>query len=140
MSGKNQVPVQLNWQSTDPRLTLLPLNNNTAGKGSIPSGVIAGVMSGTNTIYSNIIDVSRMDNDGVEIAWTGTPTGTFSYYASVSGQFFFTITLTAANPAGSAGAFGLNLNQYPYKYFLIQYTNSSGSGLLYSTVQEKDLN
>jgi hypothetical protein len=140
MSGKNQVPLQLNWQSVNPVTGFLPLNNNTAGKGSVPSGVLVGVMSGTSTIYSQIFDVSRMDNDGLEISWSGNPVGTISYLASISGSFFFPISLTTAQPAGSASGFGVNLNQYPYKYLLIQYTNSSGAGSLSAWIQEKDLN
>lgn len=140
MSGKNQVPIQLSWQSTNPVNGFLPLNNNTSGIGSVPSQIKSGTMTGTNTIYSQILDVSRMDNNGLEISWTGTPTGVISYQASISGSFFFSITLTTSQPAGSASGFGVNLNQYPYKYLLIQYTNVSGSGVLSSWIQEKDLN
>ena len=140
MSGKNQFPAQLNWQSTSPITGFLPLNNNTQGKGSVPSGVLTGTMSGTSTIYSNIIDVSRMDNSGLEISWTGTPTGAITYNASISGSFFFPITLTTTQPSGSSGGFGVNLNQYPYKYLLVEYTNSTGSGVLTAWAQFKDLN
>lgn len=142
MSGKNQFPSPLYWQSTNPSASLLPLNNNTQAQGSVPSTVTAGVMSGTNTIYTNILDVSRMDNDGLEISWTGTPTGTITYWAGVSGiaANFFQITLATNQPAGSAGAFGVNLNQYPYKYLQLQYTNSSGSGTISVYGQFRDLN
>ena len=108
--------------------------------GSTPSGVATGTMSGTNTIYSNIIDLAKMDNSGLEISWTGTPTGTISYICSVSGLFFFPITLTTGQPSGSAGGFGVNLNQLPYKYLMLQYTNASGSGTLSAYGQQKDLN
>ena len=128
MSGKNQVPVTFNWQSTDPQIGFLP-NPNQAG--SPASGTTQGVMSGTNTIYSQIIDLSKMDNAGMEVSWTGTPTGTISYWCSVSGAFFFQITLTTAQPAGSASGFGVNLNQY---------ANASGTGVLSAYVQLKDLN
>jgi hypothetical protein len=143
MSGKNQFPAPFVWFAANPSASLLPLNNNTQAQGSpTAGGVINGPMSGTNTIYSNILDVSRLDNDGLEIAWTGTPTGTISYWASVSGisANFFQITLTTNQPAGSPGAFGVNLNQYPYKYLQIQYVNSSGSGNISVYGQYKDLN
>jgi len=97
-------------------------------------------MSGTNTIYSNIMDVSKMDNLGLEISWTGTPTGTISYICSDSGGFFFPISLVTAQPVGSAGGFGVNLNQLPYKYIMLSYTNISGSGVLSIFAQNKDLN
>lgn len=142
MSGKNQFIVPLYWQSTNPAINFLPLNNNTQGQGSVPSGVIAGTMSGTNTIYTNILDVSRLDNDGLEISWTGNPSGTITYWASNSGiaANFFQISLTTSQPSGSASSFGVNLNQYPYKYLQLRYTNSSGSGTISVYGQYKDLN
>ena len=143
MSGKNQFISSLYWFSTNPASTFLPLNNNTQGQGSVTAGgAVNGTMSSTNTIYTNILDVSRMDNGGLEVAWTGTPTGTITYWASNSGisTNFFQITLTTNQPAGSAGAFGINLNQYPYKYLQLQYTNSSGSGTIAVYGQYKDLN
>jgi hypothetical protein len=118
----------------------LPLNLTSQGQGSSPSGNPNGVMSGTSTIYSQIIDVSRMDNIGLEIFWTGTPNGTITYNASDSGINFFPVTLTTGQPAGSAGGFGVNLNQWPYKYLMLQYVNSSGSGVLNAFCQVKDLN
>lgn len=140
MSGKNQYPTVLNWQSTNPVTGFLPLNNNTQGSGSVPSGVTAGAMTGTSTIYSQILDLSRMDNAGLEVSWTGTPVGSVAYSGSNSGSFFFPVTLVTAQPAGSAGGFGVNLNQWPYKYILLQYTNVSGTGVLSVVGQFKDLN
>ena len=46
------------------------------------SGVIAGTMSGTNTIYTNILGIRQTDNQGIELTWTGTPTGTISVMVS----------------------------------------------------------
>lgn len=152
MSGKNQFPVSLGplgynlpgfgWQSTNPAIGFLPLNNNTVGVGSASSGVLDGVMSGTNTIYTQILDVSRMDNIGLEVNWTGAPTGTFSVMASDSGTNFHALTFDPmlAQPAGAAGGYVVDLNQYPWKYLMLQYTNTSGSGILTVFGQLKDLN
>lgn len=157
MSTKNQAPITLgpnafavsgvpantpgmSWQSVSPIIGFLPLNITSQSQGSAPSGLLNGAMSGTNVIYSQIIDVSRMDNLGLEISWTGAPVGTISYLASNSGIFFFPVTLTTAQPAGSASGFGVNLNQWPYKYFLLQYTNTSGTGVINAYMQVKDLN
>lgn len=139
MSGKNQYPFTLNWQSTNPQTSFLPQPQLYAG-GSQPSGVTSGTMSSTNTIYTNILCLERIDNVGLEVSWTGTPTGTLTYICSNSGKNFFPITLTTTQPSGSAGGFGVNLNQLPYKYFMVQYTNASGSGVLSITGQSKDLN
>lgn len=143
MSGKNQFPKELNWQSTSPITGFLPLNNNTQGSGSVPSGVVTGTMSGTNTIYSQIVDVSRIDNSGLEINWTGNPVGTISFQGSVSGVNFYAVTdfnETLLQPAGSASGYLLNLNQWPWKYIMVQYTNTSGAGILTIFAQQKDLN
>lgn len=154
MSGKNQYPVILgtksttpqapgmSWQSTNPATGFLPLNNNTNSQGSVPSGVLIGAMSGTNTIYTQILDVSRMDNCGLEVTWTGTPTGTFTVQVSNSGINFYSLTFTPAltQPAGSSGGYAIDLNQLPFKYMMLQYSNTSGSGSLTVYAQMKDLN
>lgn len=144
MSGKNQAPNTFNWQTTDPQLTLLPLNNNTYGIGSLPSGTLSGAMASTNVIYSNIIDVSRMDSVGIEVNWTGTPTGVLQVMCSNSGKSgnFFALTFNPAfnQPAGGAGNEGLVLQQVPFKYLYLVYTNASGSGTLTAYGQVKDFN
>lgn len=145
MSGKNQVPFVFNWQSTDPRTGFLPLNLNTQGRGSIPSGVAAGTMASTNTIYSQIVDISRMDDVAIELNWTGTPTGVLSFLVSNSGINWPSIPSTAftpafTQPAGSAAFEGVNLSLIGFKYILLQYTNASGSGVLTAYGQVKDLN
>lgn len=142
MSGKNQAPVVINWQSTSPITGFLPLNANTINKGSVPSGTLAGTMSSTNTIYTNIIDVSRMDSIGLEVTWTGTPTGTITVQASNSGVNFYALTFSPAlaQPAGSAGGYVVDLQLYPFKYMMIQYVNASGSGSITAYCQVKDLN
>jgi hypothetical protein len=142
MSGKNQFPVTFQWQSTNPATGFLPLNLKTQAQGSVPSGVIAGTMSGTNTIYSQILDISRMDNQGLEVTWTGTPAGTFSVMVSNSGINFYALTFNPVltQPAGSAGGYAIDLNQLPFKYVMLQYTNISGTGTLTVYGQQKDLN
>lgn len=131
-----------NWQSNNPQTDFLPVNNNTVNKGSVPSGVVNGTMSGTNTIYSQILDISKMDNQGLEVAWSGTPTGTFSVLVSNSAVNWPSLTFTPplAQPVGSAGEYAVDLNQLPFKYMMLQYTNISGSGVLTVYGQQKDLN
>jgi hypothetical protein len=159
MSGKNQYPVVLgplaptvstlpvnspgfSWQTTSPATGFLPLNINSASQGSAPSGLLNGVMSSTNTIYSQILDISRMDNMGLEVTWTGTPTGTFSVMVSNSGINFYALTFNPVltQPAGSAGGYAIDLNQLPFKYLMLQYVNASGSGTIAVYGQVKDLN
>jgi hypothetical protein len=99
-------------------------------------------MSSTNTIYSQIIKVDRMDNHGLEVTWTGTPVGTLQVMASTSGIAFYALTFDPAltQPAGGPGGYLINLNQFPFRYFLFEYTNSAGSGTLTVYAQLKDVN
>lgn len=142
MSGKNQYPLIFNWQSTDPSIGFLPLNGNTSDKGSVPSGVATGAMASTNVIYSQIVDVSKMDNIGLHVSWTGTAVGVFKVTASNPGTQFSALTFSPLlqQPNGSDGFYTISLNQFPYKYILLQYTNTSGTGVLSVVGQQKDLN
>lgn len=139
MSGKNQYPFQANWQSTSPVTGFKPTPAIWGG-GSQPSGTLSGSMTGTAALYSNIFEVSRMDNIGLEFNWTGTPNGTFQVFGSISGSNFYDIGASLPAATGSASGFLLNLNQYPYKYFYIKYTNASSTGALTVFGQAKDLN
>lgn len=139
MSGKNQFPVPFNWQAANPATGFLPTPYQT---GSAPSGVLVGAMASTNTIYSQIIDLSKMDNAGLEVNWTGTPTGTFTVNVSNSGLNFYALTFNPVltQPAGAAGGYAISLNQYPFKYLMLKYVNASGSGSLTVYGQMRDLN
>ncbi len=140
MSGKNQFPTIYNWSATNPITGFLPLKANQTG--STPSGTLVGAMASTNVIYSQIIDISRMDNEGLEVTWTGTPTGTFEVMVSNSGINFYALTFdpVLTQPAGSAGGYAVDLNQVPFKYIMLRYTNASGTGSLTVYGQQKDLN
>lgn len=141
MSGKNQFGNTFNWQSTNPQTGFLPTNPKNAG-GSTPSGTVGGTMASTNVIYTNILEKSRMDNVGLEVAWTGTPTGTLVVLASNSGLNWPSLTFDPVldQPAGSASSILVNLNQIPFKFFMLKYTNASGSGTIKVYGQNCDLN
>ena len=133
MGTKRRNTEQLNWQSTTPA----PWKPNQA-----LSGTLTGTMSSTNVIYSNIIDLSNMDNIGLEITWTGTPTGTLAIMASDSGVNFFAVTPSPAlsQPAGSASGELTGFNQFQHRYIYVMYTNTSGSGVLTVMMTQRDLN
>ncbi len=139
MSGKNQYPNIYNWQASSPVTGFLPTHSPG---GSIPSGVSAGVMASTNVIYSNIIDLAKMDNIGLEITWTGTAVGVLEIMGSNSGITFYALTFNPAlaQPAGSASGYLIDLSGYPFKYIMLKYTNTSGAGTLKAYGQNKDLN
>jgi hypothetical protein len=99
-------------------------------------------MTGVNTIYSNIIDLAKMDAIGLEVTWTGTPTGIFQILASNSGIYFYPLTFdpALAQPAGAPGGYVVDLIQYPFKYILLEYSNLTGTGTLFVVQQNKDFN
>lgn len=132
--GKAQFPSTFNWQTTSPITGFLPApgpNQSVAGNSPM-SGVISGTMSGTNTIYTNILGIRQMDNQGIELTWTGTPTGTISIMVSNSGINFYALTYNPvlAQPSGSAGGYVIANIGIPFQYVFIQYVNTSGSGTI----------
>lgn len=133
MGVKKRNTFLFNWGSANPA----PYNVNAA-----KSGVLAGVMASTNVIYTNIVDIANLDNQGLEITWTGTPTGTIEVFCSESGINFYALTFSPvlAQPAGSASGYLVNLNQVPWRYVYVKYTNASGSGSLTVYLGSKDLN
>lgn len=75
-------------------------------------------------------DVSHLDNMGIGMVWTGTPTGTFSIEAKVGESPWQDIGLTGITTTGVAGEHVINLNQLPFNKIRISYTATSGSGTL----------
>ena len=104
--------------------------------------VTNGAMTGTTTLTSTQQNVLNFDNIGLQISWTGTPTGVISIQGSVDGVNFASLTFSPAitQPAGSANSILVNLNQFPWPYLQVQYVNSSGSGTLNVLLCSKDLN
>ena len=140
MGHKRQSPNQFLWQSVNPVPTLLPLRANQS---IYPvTGTLTGAMASTNTIYSQILDISTIDNFGLEVTWTGTPTGTFQVMVSNSGINFYALTFNPAlgQPGGSGGGYAVDLNNLPFKYIMLQYANASGTGVLSVYGQQKDVN
>ena len=83
-----------------------------------------------------------MDNIGLEVTYTGTPTGTFSVMVSNSGINFYALTFSPAltQPAGSGGGYAIDLNQFPFQFIMLQYVNASGTGTLTVYGMNRDLN
>ena len=132
--GKAQFPSTFNWQTSSPVTGFLPCpgpNCSVAGNSPL-SGTLAGVMTGTSTIYTNILGIRQTDNQGIELTWTGTPTGIISVMVSNSGINFYALTFdpVLAQPGGSAGGYVISLTGIPFQYLFLQYVNSTGSGTI----------
>lgn len=139
--GKAQFPSAFNWQTTSPTIGFLPgpgPNQSVAGNSPL-SGTLAGTMSSTNVIYTNILGLRQSDNQGIELTWTGTPTGTIEIMVSNSGINFYALTFnpSLAQPSGSASGYVISLTAIPFQYMFIRYTNASGTGTIVAYSQCK---
>lgn len=99
-------------------------------------------VSGTNTYTSLPINIKNVDNVGLQLIWTGTPTGTFTILHSPDGTLYDSITVNPSitQPAGSAGHWSVVLQQDPYQWVQVQYVNASGSGTVDVKTCAKDVN
>jgi hypothetical protein len=101
-----------------------------------------GVMTGTAVITSAAFNIQNLDNVGLQIDWTGSAVGVIQVLASVDGVTYhaFTFSPALAQPAGTAGGYMISLNQVPFPYVKVQYTNASSTGVLNVWLSAKDLN
>jgi hypothetical protein len=88
------------------------------------------------------MNTEGLDNVGLQVVYTGTPTGSWSFEVSndaaqlpdgtVSGGTWIALTLASAppNPSGSGSSFVVDFNQLPYRFLRVKYTRSSGTGSL----------
>lgn len=99
----------------------------------------AGSMSGNLT--SDTINVQYLDNIGIQVSWTGSPTGTFQVRGTVDGVNFIALTFDPVLEAatGSADSFLINLNQFPFKSYQVGYVAGSGTGTLDVWATEKGI-
>jgi hypothetical protein len=104
-----------------------------------------GVMTGTTVLKSKATAIRGMKFNSYSMHWTGTPTGSFAFYASnkaggPNGEppsvdtdadwALLTLSLAPTNPSGAAGQTGLDLNEIGYGFIHMRYTNASGTGTL----------
>lgn len=114
-------------------------NTTDTTKGTSKEGVD---VSGTTTYYSGKISGKHADGIGLHLQWTGTPTGTFTFWVSDkpnpseaddSDWVSDATNYTAANPAGSADKKQHNIT-CRHAWSRIKYVNASGSGTLFGYV------
>lgn len=131
-----QFTYQLTWTGTNPA-PYLPNEPQ-------PIGTATGTMAASNTIYTQILDVAKatvMDNLGLQVSWTGTPVGTVSVMASNDGVEFYALTFDPAlgQPSGSADGLLIDINNFPFHYIMLQYTNVSGTGAISAVMTARSL-
>lgn len=107
--------------------------------------LIDGDMSGS--LLTGMVDVTYTDNVGIQLNFTGTPTGTFAVEGSIdyddhleTGNWSSLTFSSTPSASGAADVHLLNMNQLPYKKIRVRYTRASGSGTLNVYVMAKGLN
>ena len=102
----------------------------------------AQAVSGTSTYTSAATNISQQHNVGLDIRFVGTMTGTLTVNCSNDNVTFTSLTFSPslAQPSGSNLNYLVDLNQVPFQYVQVSYTNSSGSGTLTSILTSKSFN
>lgn len=96
---------------------------------------------------SSVIDGTYQDNIGLQIEWTGSPTGTISIQASIdydarfnTGTFYeLSFSPALGQPAGAADGYLVNLNQLPFPFYKVSYDAAGGTGVLNVWVTSKEV-
>lgn len=100
----------------------------------------AGIaVTGTNTYYSDVWSGKFADVWDIMLQWTGTPTGTFTLWATDKGDpgladdsdWVQETSFTPTNPAGAAGKMRDNAANATGRKWRLKYVNSAGSGTLF---------
>lgn len=91
-------------------------------------------------VISKVTDVTTVDNIGVQLTFTGTPTGSFFIEGSVNSVTWIPLSFTPAPSAIGVGDDLLfNIKQFPYPKIRVRYTPTSGTGVLNAWVFAKRL-
>jgi hypothetical protein len=103
--------------------------------------IVSGDMSQAS-ITSAVSNIEFLDNIGLQLIFTGTPTGTFSVELSINysqdqqGNVTNTGTWTpmtfSSTPvaSGAAGSVYIDINQISAPWMRVKYTKTSGTGTL----------
>lgn len=112
--------------------------------------IISGNMALTS-ITSAVTSIQFLDNIGVQLNFTGTPTGTFDIQVSAdyaqdsfgnvtnAGNWIGLTFGTAPVASGAASTIYLDLNQLSAPWLRVVYTKTSGTGTLNGFVTGKML-
>lgn len=103
------------------------------------------------SITGDVVEIKNQDNIGIQLHWTGTPTGSFDFQISnnhkqdsngnvtVAGDWITLPVMPAITAAGSADDAYVDLNQISAMYMRVVYTRTSGTGSLNAYVSGKGI-
>ncbi len=113
-----------------------------------PTVIINGTSLGAS-FNSNPVSVLYSDNIGIQLVWTGTPTGQFGIEISntatlsttgqITGGTWTTLTGTYPAPAGSASNGFISLTNICAAFIRVTYTRGSGTGAVTATLCAKPI-
>lgn len=101
--------------------------------------IVDGDMSAdiTQTTYTNI---QYLDNIGIQLNFTGTPTGTFEVQVSADKVNWVSLTLDPIPvAAGAADNIYIDITQNSAPYIRVHYTFTSGVGVLNAYITAKSI-
>lgn len=101
--------------------------------------ISAGDMSAD--ITGPLTNVSTLDNLGIQLSWSGSPTGNFFIDATLDGGTTWTpLSLSPAPVAsGGAGNWYVDLNQIAFSGVRVRYARTSGTGTLTAYISGKQV-
>lgn len=119
-------------------MTPVKLFVTTSGTDSATPTTNGVAVSGTTTYYSKMW--TGLDSYGydLQVAWTGTPTGTFTLQVSdkpnpvetTDADWVTSTEVTVVNPAGSASQFRVATVASPAYRKRLKYVNATGTGTI----------
>ncbi len=100
--------------------------------------LVDGDMS--SDVTSDSVDVTYSDNVGLQLIFTGTPTGNFYVQGTIDESNWSNLAFDATpTAAGAADTHLLNMSLIPYKKIRLFYDRTSGSGTLNVYVMAKTI-
>jgi hypothetical protein len=105
----------------------------------LPVHLLSGQSMGAS-VTGPWTDIGWLDNLVFNIAFTGTPTGTFAVQASPDQTLVQQIELSGTPTAsGAADDIRIEMNQVPDKFIRLVYTRTSGTGTLSCWISGKEV-
>jgi len=124
---------------------MLPVWMTVGATQTAPGTAINGTSMGAS-ITSDQVPLSFEDNVGLQVVWTGTPTGTLDVQISLDPTNLgwqsipsTSFVPTPAIPSGSAGSNYYELMQTTAAFIRLVYTRTSGTGTLKAKITAKSV-
>lgn len=99
-----------------------------------------GTMGGNLT--SIVTNAQYQDNIGMQVKWTSSDAvGVIAVEASINGSDYYALTFNPAltQPSSDNGGYLIDINQFPFIYYRITYTRTSGTGTFNAWVTSKEI-